>query len=94
MIKMAVTLAMLSASPAFAHSWYDARCCSDRDCHPVPCGQLRADADGGVTFLPTGVQFFRENVLLSRDAQCHICTSHPETNSGYGYCAYVARQDS
>ncbi len=82
-------LAILAVSPAAAHSWYDARCCAGRDCHPVPCEDLSLAKDGSVIFRPTGVPFFKENVLPSRDAQCHICTSKPERNAGYGYCAYV-----
>ena len=84
-----VLLGLGTASPASAHSWYDARCCSGHDCHPVPCEDLRALSDGSAVFLPTGVPFFRENVLPSKDAQCHICTSRPATDSGYGYCAYL-----
>ena len=84
----AVVLTLL-ASSAHAHSWYDGRCCSGRDCHPVPCDQLSQDTDGSVTFRPTGVHVFRENVLPSQDAQCHLCTSKPGRNEGYGYCAYI-----
>lgn len=87
--RFGLLLALLSTTPAASHSWYDARCCSDHDCHPVPCQQLRQDPNGDATFLPTGVRFFRENVLPSRDAQCHICTSQPSVNRGYGYCAYL-----
>lgn len=91
--RLAFLVMLVSAVPAGAHSWYDGRCCSGSDCHPVPCEQLTTGPDGSVTFTPTGVHFFKENVLPSRDAQCHICTSHPDRNSGYGYCAYL-RQSS
>ncbi len=82
-------VALLLATSAQAHSWYDGRCCSGRDCHPVPCDDLSQDPDGSVTFRPTGVHVFRENVLPSQDAQCHLCTSKPGRNEGYGYCAYM-----
>jgi hypothetical protein len=88
---LAIVVATFMATPTLAHSWYDARCCSGGDCHPVPCRQIRNDADGRVTFIPTGVQFFKENVLRSQDSQCHICTSRPHTDTGYGYCAYLPR---
>ena len=88
---LAAIVVSSGVSPALSHSWYDARCCSGSDCHPVPCEQIRRDADGRVTFVPTGVQFFKENVLQSQDSQCHICTSRPQTNAGYGYCAYLPR---
>ena len=87
--QVTVLVSVLAMTPAAAHSWYDSRCCSGRDCHPVPCEQLSVAADGSAVFLPTGIPFFRENVLPSLDARCHICTSHPGTNGGYGYCAYV-----
>ncbi len=89
--RFVLLVAVLYASPACAHSWYDTRCCSGSDCHPVSCLDLKRGAGGSVTFLPTGVTFFRENVLPSQDAQCHICTSRPQTNTGYGYCAYIPR---
>lgn len=83
-------LVLLSwATPALAHSWYDARCCSGHDCHPVPCERLHAGPVGSVVYLPTNLSFFKENVLPSQDAQCHICTSRPATDTGYGYCVYI-----
>ncbi len=86
---VAALVALLLATGAHAHSWYDGRCCSGRDCHPVPCEDLSQGPDGSVTYRPTGVHVFRENVLPSKDAQCHLCTSKPGRNEGYGYCAYV-----
>ncbi|MCW6508655.1 hypothetical protein [Lichenifustis flavocetrariae] len=90
-VRPASLFLLLSATPVGAHSWYDARCCSGRDCHPVPCDQLRSGTGGMLTFRPTGVQFSKENVLPSQDTQCHICTSRPESDTGYGYCAYVVQ---
>ena len=86
---LGLLLFLLASRPVASLSWYDGRCCSGRDCHPVPCDQLSTAAGGDVTFRPTGVHVFRENVLPSQDAGCHLCTSHPETNTVYGYCAYV-----
>ena len=32
--------------PADAHSWYDADCCGDTDCHRVPCDEISEEPDG------------------------------------------------
>jgi hypothetical protein len=28
------------------HSWYDDKCCHDKDCHPVPCEEIEKISDG------------------------------------------------
>jgi hypothetical protein len=85
-----VSLALIgTANRAFAHSWYDPHCCSDKDCAPVTHSQ-RTVVNGipgeimtskiGTTFVPDSFK----SVYPSRDAELHICMTLPtaEPNSG------------
>lgn len=35
LVRLALALSFL-ALPAMGHSFYDAQCCNDNDCHPIP----------------------------------------------------------
>jgi hypothetical protein len=75
---------------AFGHDWYPPGCCSDRDCRPVACSDIRTNADGSADYLPEHAHF--EKVQQSPDAQCHACTrrSLAHNDGRYnGYCVYV-----
>lgn len=86
-----VFMAPLLAYPAQAHEWYSPQCCSGRDCHPVNCEDLHENADGSLTYGPSGITFRKDQIHPSQDARCHICTSQPETDTGTPYCAYVVQ---
>lgn len=66
--------------PARAHSWYDAACCSERDCHPIP--PLRETPAGYVwnsRIVP------HAETKPSADNQFHECVN----SSGTLLCLYV-----
>jgi len=67
MPKLVCSLAaglMLVNGTATAHSWYPHECCSENDCHPVPCGELVLTPEGDVKWK--GVLYFsRRMVRLS-----------------------------
>src|SRR5262249_4201649 len=67
MPKLVCSLAaglMLVNSTATAHSWYPHECCSENDCHPVPCAELVLTPEGDVKWK--GVLYFsRRMVRLS-----------------------------
>lgn len=63
----------------WAHSWYPAACCSDKDCHVVPCGQLTFD--GAWHWY----SYVFEKVMPSPDGLCHVCVN----SVGKGVCLFV-----
>ena len=73
MRSLALALALVS-SPAAAHSWYEARCCSDQDCRPVdgcilPNGAMGLAIEGQCWPIdPAKVQ-----PMPSPDGQWHAC---------------------
>jgi hypothetical protein len=68
-----------------AHSFYDPWCCSDKDCHPVPCEEMAVRTDGAVEWR--GLIFTK--VKDAPDAGCHVCTSEtPGNRAAYPICAY------
>lgn len=45
MKKLLIALALMG-SPAAAHEWYDAACCSGHDCAPAPAGSVTITSEG------------------------------------------------
>jgi hypothetical protein len=79
------TLLLLAIHGAFGHSWYPVGCCSDKDCHPIPCTDLHVNEDGSATYKPNGEPYIRFNkVEASLDEGCHVCH-----HGIHGYCAFV-----
>ncbi len=64
-------LLKLASAIVLVHSWYPMECCSEQDCHPVPCEQLEDAPKGAVTWRDK--LFEKQRVHPSKDAQCHIC---------------------
>lgn len=62
---------MAFAAVLLVHSWYPQECCSERDCHPVPCEEISEAPNGGIRFQEH--LFEKQRVRPSLDAQCHIC---------------------
>ena len=67
---LAATLALLSN--VRAHSWYDAICCSDRDCYPLPDNAVR-ETVGGYSLPETGEMIPHSETRNGRDERFHIC---------------------
>jgi hypothetical protein len=80
---------VFNASVAFGHSWYDAECCSDRDCAPIEYAPR--PLPGGSFLLNTGEVVEPGRVKWSRDEHYHLCRS---PNTGQIYCLYVPPQGS
>jgi len=63
------------AETARAHSWYEASCCSERDCVPVEDGVVVEKADG-VHVQGFGILSRTDPRLrLSRDDRDHLCVA-------------------
>ena len=67
-------LALLLASPAAAHSWYDGACCSEHDCRQTVLGEVERRADGWfVKPLTVTVPFGDSRLRKSQDPLIHVC---------------------
>ncbi len=73
MIRFALAL-LLCANGAYAsgHEWYPSACCSDKDCHPVRCEEIKTSPD---YYWWHGIGFPRNASYPSQDGACHVCVS-------------------
>lgn len=76
-----IALAVLAAfnlwaiSGIFAHSFYDAACCSDQDCAPLPANDV--EEVGRDFFVKSRNELIRfEDTRQGKDDQYHICINH------------------
>ena len=96
---LAVIPAMLlavSATSVAAHSWYDADCCSAKDCAPIPAQTVVITVDGYTVTLNPGDHFLAtkpltaffphgdDNLRPSADGDWHACVI-PKSNPGGWY---------
>lgn len=72
---------LLIAEMARAHSWYDAACCSQKDCEPIPDTAVRIES-GGYHVRYVGALGFHVDVIVpfneakpSRDEHYHGCAT-------------------
>lgn len=72
---------------ALAHDWYPDSCCGSGDCRPVSCTTFVTHPDGSLDW--TGLHFFREQVLPSRDGGCHVCVTY-DVRLRVAHCAFIA----
>src|SRR5262249_10986496 len=81
---------MLLNGAAATHSWYDEKCCHDKDCHPVPWKKIEKIRDGCLWRDVATKQrpcFPHGRWHASHDDACHFCFS-PLTRPS-GFCFYV-----
>lgn len=57
----------MPAGPVAAHSWYDADCCSARDCAPIPASTVTLTGEGYAVTLHPGDHF-----MADADTPAHI----------------------
>lgn len=72
-IAIVATLAVASCTsePVFAHSWYDADCCSQKDCEPMAADYL--PVEDGAYILPNGERVSVDKTRPSLDGRYHWC---------------------
>lgn len=56
-----------------AHDWYPFACCSQNDCHPVPCESI---LEKGKALVYNGFGFYDQMIKPSQDGACHVCISN------------------
>lgn len=87
--------ALLCASPALGHSWYDPFCCNGKDCAPVADGAVRAvrggwrvrlmPGDHPMVTRPLDVTIPHAEARPSEDGAFHVCVFPADTLR----CLYV-----
>lgn len=78
---------LLGTTYVNAHSWYDLVCCSDKDCGPVPEGEVVPTAQGWLIKRTNEVIPFNE-AKKSLDNDFHVCRVGGASN-GKVICLYV-----
>jgi len=78
---------IIFASMLLAHSWYPSECCSERDCYPINCSEVKK-INGGYDYK--GIFFSNNQVKQTPEDQvgCHAC-SHLDRE--YGICLFLPR---
>ncbi len=77
--------------PADSHSWYPSECCSDQDCKPAPCEQIKILDNGcreydGATYCDQKQFPQMKRIRPSQDEQCHACRV---PGNSFGICIFV-----
>lgn len=87
-----------SGAPVFAHSWYPADCCSDRDCWPMGVDSDAKEPDPKVVpggYLTHDGHFVAEkDTRPSKDGRFHVCRYGGAREAGIiatsrGICLFV-----
>lgn len=87
MIRLALIAALMSA-PALAHDWYDAMCCSSRDCAPIPDPEWTPDG-WRVRLMPGQHPMVTEQL----DAIVPFDAVRPSQDGGYHACVVPYQRD-
>lgn len=72
-----------------AHDWYPYDCCSEKDCHPIPCEAIK---EQGKNLVYNGYTFFEDMIKPSLDGQCHVCISNEVPNpdfTPFPHCIFI-----
>lgn len=93
---ISVLLLPLWVTPAYGHSFYEYRCCSDDDCGPVPFESVKVTTDGYLVIFPTGrrelIPFsdhrIRPTPAADPEQRYHLCTV-AGSMKGMILCLYV-----
>jgi hypothetical protein len=78
-VALALLIAAALWTPASAHSWYDADCCSDQDCEPVSAVAYVASDPSTMpvmvvtTSLGTKPLTQMTKIRQSKDSRMHAC---------------------
>jgi hypothetical protein len=67
---------IIVAVTIYAHSWYPPSCCTDSNCHPIDCAELKREIAADPGWNPA--------IRQSQDELCHICKS-----SWVNLCAFM-----
>lgn len=91
MHKPLLLLSLAFAVPAYGHDFYEPMCCSEKDCKPVPTGDVQATA-GGWFIVMTGetIPYGHWREKKSPDGGFHRCAASADFSAkGRTLCLYV-----
>lgn len=75
---------------AVAHGWYDAFCCDDEDCAPIPASEVTVFAEGYLWTNGNGSRLFKigeSDLRQSQDERYHGC--EVAGDKAFKRCLYV-----
>lgn len=84
----------LMATSAIGHSFYGIECCSQKDCKPIPAGEVKATAEGWEV-ATTGeiIPYNSYKIKKSPDGNFHRCAMSANFGAnGHTLCLYVPPQ--
>ena len=87
---MGASMKILLIAVMLVHSWYNEKCCHDKDCHPVPFEEIEKISDGWLWRDAATKQrywFSHDRLRTSHDDACHVCISPMTIPSGI--CLYL-----
>ena len=90
---LTITLALLHATAALSHSFYDLDCCNTADCGPAMPGEIVHDPRGW-RVVPTGEIISGDKVRHAPDGRFHRCLANPKDRTSRTYCLYVPDGDT
>lgn len=70
---------------AFAHDWYDAICCSNKDCAPIADSDVSELGDGGFYVHSRKEHIAFKDTRQGKDNQYHLCVNE---HTGARICFY------
>jgi hypothetical protein len=82
----------LLAGLILAHSWYPNECCTDKDCHPVPCDEISEDENGAMHWKY--LIFEGSQIRASPDHECHVCHLLEEGRPVTPICIFTQKKPS
>lgn len=86
--SISALVVILISTPALSHSFYEYRCCSDKDCGPVPFSSVKVTPEGYLVLFPTG----RKELIPFGDTR--IRDTPPEDPlQQYHLCTVAGRMD-
>lgn len=89
LIPLVILLILSLTGTLQAHDWYPNVCCSNHDCHQVPCEHLK---EIGKNLVYNGFSFYDTMIKPSLDGACHVCISNEFNTEGYTpvpHCVFI-----
>jgi hypothetical protein len=77
--------ALLVVGVARAHDWYDAACCSNKDCAPIPDSDVADLGEGGFYIHSRKEHIAFKDTRQGKDDQYHLCVNQ---QTGARLCFY------
>jgi hypothetical protein len=84
-IAVSCALIWWLVGPVFSHEWYDAACCSNKDCAPIPDSDVADLGEGGFYIHSRKEHIAFKDTRQGKDDQYHLCVNQA---TGARLCFY------